>query len=72
MIELIKKLFGYCPYCNRWFQFGVKSRKIVTPYSKQKIRYHVSCKSCFNDLEYDSQKTWEEVYKSMKLKNRWA
>lgn len=63
MKNVLKKLFGYCPCCGRWFRYSTKHRKISVIYADGKTRYYLCCKKCFQDLEDEFEQKWQKAYK---------
>lgn len=55
-INLIKRIFGYCPHCNLWFVYP-KIRRMNTAYTEDKINYCYECDFCFGKTE----EYWEEM-----------
>ena len=57
-MKLIKKIFGYCGICNRWFVYP-KRKRMSTMYHDEESNYIICCKSCF----IESEKYWDEMWK---------
>lgn len=62
MIKFIKKIFRYCPYCNKWFTKGLKRRRQSTAYVDEESNYITCCKMCFDDIELYWKERWEEYW----------
>lgn len=51
-MKLIKKFFGYCPHCNKYFKYP-KRRMTNANYNNKEDNYTFECKECFNrTIEY--------------------
>lgn len=62
MIEsLIKKLFGYCDMCDRWFQYP-KRRRMSTSYLEEEKNYCNVCADCYEYIEQVWEERWSEYY----------
>lgn len=62
---MLKKLFGYCPCCNRYFRWPVTRQRRASQYVNDEANFLVACKEChelddeyFNDL-------WQQYYSSI-------
>ena len=59
------KMFGFCPYCGRWFRFGVKLRRQNTAYYKEEDNWIAACPDCFDEIEEYWAERWQEYYSSI-------
>lgn len=62
MKKIIKKVFGHCPWCGRWFVYP-KRRRMSTDYVKKEANYYFSCKRCFEEKEKIWEEQWKEYYR---------
>ena len=62
-MKLIKRMFGYCEHCNRWFVYP-KKRKMSTAFEHEESNYINSCKNCYNEIEEYWKERWIEFYSS--------
>jgi hypothetical protein len=63
----VQKLFGYCPKCRKWFQFGVACRRLPLCYHAPtpEERYRTSCKKCYTkESDFWVQK-WQAFWSVM-------
>lgn len=60
----IQKLFGYCPYCGKWFRKGIKVRRQNTAYSDEVDNWTAACPECFEEIQRLWAERWEEYYSS--------
>lgn len=59
-----KRLFGYCPWCNRYFRHKVKTERRNTQYEEESSNWITACEECrYNDFEYFSE-LWEYYWNS--------
>ena len=60
-----KVLFGYCPHCERWFRWSVKTQRRHTQYCEEASNWLTACKDChYEDDEYFDD-LWEQYYSSI-------
>lgn len=59
-----ERLFCYCPYCDRWFQRGVKRRRQSTAYEDDESNYVTVCAVCFEEIEENWAAMWDEYWAS--------
>ena len=59
--NLFQKLFGYCPYCEKWFCI-VKTSRQASAYLDDSQNWFTGCKSCekINDEYWESM--WRDCY----------
>ena len=57
--NFIQKLFGYCPYCGRWFRRVTKQCRI-TDYMDDKSNWLTSCKECHEEDDAYWEVRWAE------------
>ena len=55
-----KWLLGYCPCCDRYFQWPVTTQRRLTQYCDEKQNYMTACKRCHHeDYDYYAE-LWKE------------
>lgn len=60
--KMIKKLFGYCPICHRWFKYPAV-RRVSTSYENEIDNWWYSCKDCFDEMQGCVKEAWSEYNK---------
>lgn len=58
-MNLIKKIFGYCYMCDRWFVYP-KRRHMNTMYEDEESNYIKVCRDCFKEVQNYWQERWDE------------
>jgi hypothetical protein len=61
VIRLLKRLFGYCDHCQRWFQFPIK-RSMHTAYADHERNFIVTCGECILDINDYWDERWREYW----------
>lgn len=61
MVKMIKKIFGYCESCNKWFVYP-KKRRMNTMYAEDRLNYTTCCLECFTDVEEYWAERWRDYY----------
>lgn len=61
MKRLLRRIFKYCPYCGRWFQWTIKLRRQSTEYKNEEDNYIVCCDDCFDEIEKHWEEQWNEL-----------
>lgn len=56
-INMIKRLFGYCPTCNRYFVYP-KTREINTRYVDEADNVWYSCYKCYTVVSNCVEEAW--------------
>lgn len=58
-------IFGYCPWCERWFRWSVKTERRHTQYCEESSNWLTACKECReeDDAYYDD--LWDQYYSSI-------
>jgi hypothetical protein len=59
--ELLRRLFGYCTMCGRWFVWP-KRRHQGTAYADKERNWIVACKRCHAFLQDYWNEQWREYY----------
>lgn len=59
-------LFGYCPWCCRYFRYGVRTRRRNTAYYDEENNYITACAECRDEDWAYFKERWDE-YNSMRL-----
>lgn len=61
-----QKILGYCPRCNRYFRYTVKTQRRNTQYGEESSNWITACEECRDDdFEY-FQELWD-YYNSSRL-----
>ena len=64
-IPWYKKILGYCPRCERYFRYGVKTTRRNTAYVEESNNWITACKKCREeDYEYFAE-LWNDYYSSI-------
>lgn len=58
-MNFIKKIFGYCPWCGRWFKYPKRRRK-STQYNDEESNYVTCCIDCFEEIEEYWAERWND------------
>lgn len=61
MRKFFERIFGFCPYCHRWFQYSTKRRRQSTAYIHEEDNYIVCCDDCFEEVEAYWKERWDEL-----------
>lgn len=65
MLSIIKRIFGYCPCCGRWFRAKVKRRRQSTAYIDEESNYVTCCQECFDEIEIHWGEMWDDFYSGL-------
>lgn len=58
-------LFGYCPWCERYFRYNIKTVRRNTSYVDDATNWITACKDCIEeDYEYYAE-LWNDYYSSI-------
>jgi hypothetical protein len=60
-MNLIKKIFGYCVYCNKYFKYP-KRYRMHTAYVDEESNYTIICKACTHENDAHWAERWQELY----------
>lgn len=64
-IPWYKRLLGYCPTCERYFRYNVKTHRRNTAYVNPEKNWMTACKKCrIDDDEYFAE-LWKDYYSSI-------
>jgi hypothetical protein len=63
--SLIKKTFGYCPCCEKYFRLGVKTKRRNTSYVEESENWLTACKECHSKDEAYFADLLEQYYNSI-------
>jgi len=58
-MKILKKIFGYCENCGRWFIYP-KRRRMSTAYVDEESNYCTECKDCFEETEACWKEMWDD------------
>lgn len=62
---LFEILLGYCPWCERYFRYGVKTVRRNTAYVSDAANWITACKECReDDYEYYAE-LWNDYYSGL-------
>lgn len=59
------KLFGYCPYCNTWFNKDIDRRRLNTEYQDDASNHMTSCEDCYDEMCEYYDDLWKDYYASI-------
>ena len=62
--SIIQKLFGYCPWCKRWFQWPITTERRHTQYFDPKSNYLTACMQCHEEDNAYYDELWKDYYAS--------
>lgn len=62
---LLKTIFGYCPWCGRYFRYGVKTVRRNTSYVDDASNWITACKECREDDHEYYAELWNDYYSSI-------
>lgn len=60
-MNIVRRLFGYCPGCGRWFKYP-RRRRQSTQYYDEESNYVTCCSDCFEEVEEHWAELWDEYY----------
>ena len=63
--NIFKKLFGYCPCCNRFLRYPVTTERRNTAYVEEASNWLTACDECHNEDEAYFADLWEQYYGSI-------
>ena len=63
--NIFKKLFGYCPCCNRYFKYPIKTMRRNTQYCDEASNWLTACKDCHEEDEAYFDDLWNQYYSSI-------
>jgi hypothetical protein len=62
---IFQKLFGYCPCCERYFRWQVKTQRRNTAYCDESQNWLTACNECQRQDEEYFADLWEQYYSSI-------
>ena len=62
---LVETLFGYCPCCERWFKYSVKTKRRASAYCEEAENWLTACKKCHNEDDAYFADLWDQYYSSI-------
>ena len=63
--NILKKLLGYCPCCERYFKYNIKTQRRNTAYCDESQNWLTACKACHIEDEAYFADLWEQYYGSI-------
>ncbi len=63
--NIFKKLFGYCPCCERYFRYFVKTSRRNTQYCDEASNWLTACKECHKEDDAYFNDLWQSYYSSI-------
>ncbi len=60
-----KILFGYCPWCGRWFRWSVKTSRRHTQYCDEASNWLTACRECHEEDDAYYDELWNDYYSSI-------
>ena len=63
--SLVEKLFGYCPCCERWFRYSVKTKRRASAYCEEAKNWLTACKECHEEDDAYFADLWDQYYSSI-------
>lgn len=63
--SLFEKIFGYCPCCESWFRYGVKTKRRVSSYVEESENWLTACKECQEKDDVYFADLWDQYYSSI-------
>jgi hypothetical protein len=63
--SIFRIVFGYCPCCERYFRWRVKTRRRNTAYAKEADNWLTSCKACKEEDYAYFADLWDQYYGSI-------
>lgn len=63
--SLFEKIFGYCPCCERYFRFGVKTQRRASAYCDESENWLTACKECHEQDDAYFADLWDQYYSSI-------
>lgn len=64
-IGLLKQLFGYCPCCERYFRWPVKTMRRHTLYHDEASNWLTACIECHDEDDAYFDDLWEQYYSGL-------
>ena len=63
--SLWKRLLGYCPCCERYFRYPVKTERRNTAYVKESNNWLTACRECQEEDYAYYAELWADYYNSI-------
>ena len=63
--NIFKKLLGYCPCCETYFKYSVKTSRRNTQYCDEASNWLTACKDCQDEDEAYFADLWQSYYGSI-------
>ena len=60
--NIFKKLLGYCPCCERYFRYNIKTHRRNTAYCEESKNWLTACKECIEEDRYYFAELWNDYY----------
>ena len=61
---ILRRLLGYCPYCEKFFDYSQKRRRLNTAYADEKLNYVVCCEAQYREIFDYYEERWRDYYSS--------
>ena len=63
--NIFKIVFGYCPCCEKFFKYGVKTRRRNTAYVDESNNWLTACRTCHKEDTAYFADLWDQYYSSI-------
>lgn len=63
--NIFKRLLGYCPCCETYFKYGVKTERRHTQYWDEASNWLTACKDCHEEDDVYFDDLWGQYYSSI-------
>ena len=63
--NLIEKLLGYCPCCEKYFRFSTKTKRRSSAYVEEADNWLTACKECQDMDDAYFADLWDQYYSSI-------
>ena len=63
--NIFQKLLGFCPCCERYFKYLVKTERRHTQYCEEASNWLTACKECHEEDDAYFDDLWNQYYSSI-------
>lgn len=63
--NIFKIIFGYCPCCESYFRYGIKTQRRNTAYVEEAKNWLTACRVCHEEDEAYFADLWDQYYSSI-------